>query len=121
MTGFGLLGHLLEMSRGANMSGEISFDQVPLLSAALPLIQQGIGPGAIDRNLESYGHDIQFAEHILPWQQRLLADPQTSGGLLVAVSPESADEVLVCFKQAGFEQASVIGAMKAGRVGVRVL
>jgi selenide,water dikinase len=120
VTGFGLLGHLLEMSRGSNLSGEISFDQVPLLSAALPLIQQGIGPGAIERNLESYGRDIHFADSIVHWQQRLLADPQTSGGLLVAVSPESVDEVLACFNQAGFAQASVIGSMKSGTAGVWV-
>ncbi|OGT16989.1 MAG: selenide, water dikinase SelD [Gallionellales bacterium RIFOXYB12_FULL_54_9] len=120
VTGFGLLGHLLEMSRGSNLSGEIRFDQVPLLSAALPLIQQGIGPGAIERNLESYGRDIHFADNIVHWQQRLLADPQTSGGLLVAVSPESVDEVLACFNQAGFVQASVIGTMKNGTAGVRV-
>jgi selenide,water dikinase len=120
VTGFGLLGHLLEMSRGSNLSGEIEFDRVPLLSAALPLIQQGIGPGAIERNLESYGRDIHFADNILHWQQRLLADPQTSGGLLVAVSPESVDEVLACFNQAGFAQASVIGSMKIGTAGVWV-
>ncbi|MFA6062831.1 MAG: selenide, water dikinase SelD [Gallionella sp.] len=120
VTGFGLLGHLLEMSRGSNLSGEISFDQVPLLSAALPLIQQGLGPGAIERNLESYGRDIHFADNIVHWQQRLLADPQTSGGLLVAVSPESVDEVLACFNQAGFAQASVIGTMKSGAAGVWV-
>jgi selenide,water dikinase len=121
VTGFGLLGHLLEMSRGSNLSGEIEFDRVPLLSAALPLIQQGIGPGAIERNLESYGRDIHFADNIVHWQQRLLADPQTSGGLLVAVSPESVDEVLACFNQAGFAQASVIGTMKSGVAGVWVL
>ena len=120
VTGFGLLGHLLEMSRGSNLSGEIHFDRVPLLSAALPLIQQGIGPGAIERNLESYGRDIHFADNIVHWQQRLLADPQTSGGLLVAVSPESVDEVLACFNQAGFAQASVIGTMKSGESGVWV-
>jgi selenide,water dikinase len=120
VTGFGLLGHLLEMSRGSNLSGEIEFDRVPLLSAALPLIQQGIGPGAIERNLESYGRDIHFADNILHWQQRLLADPQTSGGLLVAVSLESVDEVLACFNQAGFAQASVIGTMKSGTAGVWV-
>jgi len=120
VTGFGLLGHLLEMSRGSSLSGEISFDQVPLLSAALPLIQQGIGPGAIERNLESYGRDIHFADNIVHWQQRLLADPQTSGGLLVAVSPESVDEVLARFNQAGFAQASVIGTMKSGAAGVWV-
>ncbi len=121
VTGFGLLGHLLEMCRGAGLSGEVQFDQVPVLSAALPLVQQGYGPGAIERNMESYGRDVQFAEGVASWQQRLLADAQTSGGLLAAVAPEAADEVLACFRQAGFEQAAVIGRMKQGAAKVRVI
>ncbi|MDO9011151.1 MAG: selenide, water dikinase SelD [Gallionella sp.] len=120
VTGFGLLGHLLEMCRGAGLTGEVQFDQVPVLPAALPLAQQGYGPGAIERNMESYGKDIHFAENLSSWQQRLLADAQTSGGLLVSVAPEAVDEVLACFRQAGFEQAAVIGSMKNGVACVRV-
>lgn len=114
VTGFGLLGHLLEMCRGAGLTGEVNFNQVPILPAALELAQAGYGPGAIERNMESYGSDVQFAEGISSWQQRVLADAQTSGGLLVSVAPEGVDEVLACFEQAGFEQATVIGVMKAG-------
>jgi selenide,water dikinase len=120
VTGFGLLGHLLEMCRGSALTAELSFDQVPVLSSALPLAQQGYGPGAIDRNLSSYGHEVDFAAHLETWQRRLLADPQTSGGLLVAVAAEAADEVLSCFHRAGFEQAAVIGAMKSGAARVSV-
>ena len=120
VTGFGLLGHLLEMCRGSGLTADLRFDQVPVLSSALPLAQQGYGPGAIDRNLASYGHEVDFAEHLETWQQRLLADPQTSGGLLVAVAAEAADEVLSCFHNAGFEQAAVIGAMKSGTARVSV-
>ena len=79
----------------------MKFDQVPVLSEALPLAQQGIGPGAIGRNLASYGHEVDFAPQLPEWQQRLLADPQTSGGLLVAVAPEAADEVLAHFPRSG--------------------
>ena len=120
VTGFGLLGHLLEICRGAGLTGEVQFDQVPILAAALPLARQGYGPGAIERNMESYGKDVCFAEGIEVWQQRLLADAQTSGGLLVSVAPEAADQVLACFRQAGFEQAAVIGGMKSGEASVRV-
>lgn len=120
VTGFGLLGHLLEMCRGAGLAAEVDFAQVPILSEALPLAQQGYGPGAIDRNLASYGHEVDFAAHLQPWQQRLLADAQTSGGLLVAVAAEAADEVLGCFRQAGFEQAAVIGTMRQGAPRVAV-
>ena len=120
VTGFGLLGHLLEMCRGAGLSAEVEFGKVPVLSEALPLAQQGIGPGAIERNLASYGVDADFAAHIAIWQQRLLADAQTSGGLLVSVAPEAADDVLKCFAAAGFTQAAVIGKMREGAARVVV-
>ncbi|HEX5337109.1 MAG TPA: selenide, water dikinase SelD [Gallionella sp.] len=121
VTGFGLLGHLLEMCRGSGLTAEVKFDQVPVLSEALPLAQQGYGPGAIDRNLASYGHEVDFAPSLESWQQRLLADAQTSGGLLVSVAPEAADDVLRSFRDAGFEQATVVGTMRQGegRVAVR--
>ena len=120
VTGFGLLGHLLEMCRGSGLSAELQFDRVPVLSEALPLAQQGYGPGAIDRNLASYGHEVDFAPHMENWQRRVLADAQTSGGLLVAVAPDAVDEVLSAFSKAGFEQAAVIGTMKSGAARVSV-
>jgi selenide, water dikinase len=119
VTGFGLLGHLLEMCRGAGLTAELEFDHIPILSEALPLAQQGYGPGAIDRNLSSYGHEVDFAAHLETWQRRVLADAQTSGGLLVTVAPDAVNEVMSCFHRAGFAQAAVIGTMKSG--GSRVV
>jgi selenide,water dikinase len=86
----------------------------------LPLAQQGYGPGAIDRNLASYGHEVDFAAHLETWQRRVLADAQTSGGLLAAVTPEAVDQVLSAFRDAGFAQAAVIGTMKQGAPRVTV-
>lgn len=120
VTGFGLLGHLLEMCRGSGLGAEVRFDKVPVLPEALPLAQQGIGPGAIDRNLASYGHEVEFAPQLDNWQRRMLADPQTSGGLLVAVAPDGAEKVLSCFQRAGFAQAAEIGTMKLGGPRVEV-
>ncbi len=120
VTGFGLLGHLLEMCRGASLTADVEFNTVPVLSEALALAQQCVGPGAIERNLASYGVDVDFAAHIETWQQRLLADAQTSGGLLVSVAPEAADEVLQCFVAAGFTQAAVIGKMRQGETRIAV-
>jgi len=120
VTGFGLLGHLLEVCRGSGLGAELKFAQVPVLSEALPLAQQGIGPGAIERNLASYGHEVDFAPQLETWQQRLLADAQTSGGLLVSVAPEAADVVLASFRNAGFGQAAVIGTMRQGAARVAV-
>jgi len=120
VTGFGLLGHLLEICRGSILGAAVHFDQVPTLSEALPLVQQGIVAGAIARNLASYGHELDLAPELADWQRQLLADPQTSGGLLAAVAPEAADEVLARFREAGFAQASVIGKMKQGAPRVSV-
>ena len=121
VTGFGLLGHLLEMCRGAGLAAGLQFGQVPVLSEALPLAQQGYGPGAIERNLASYGNEVDFAVHLEIWQRRILADAQTSGGLLVSVAPEAADEVLAMFRSSGFEQAAVIGTMRQGAPHVSVV
>lgn len=120
VTGFGLLGHLLEICRGSGLAADLQFGQVPVLPEALPLAKQGIGPGAIDRNLASYGHEVDFDARLQDWQRRLLADAQTSGGLLVSVAAEAADEVLDCFRRAGFGQAAVIGTMRQGAARVAV-
>lgn len=121
VTGFGLLGHLLEMCHGSELAAALQFDRIPILSEALPLAQQGYGPGAIDRNLDSYGHEVDFAARLETWQRRVLADAQTSGGLLAAVAPDAVDEVLSCFQRAGFAQAAVIGTMKKGAPRVTVI
>jgi selenide,water dikinase len=121
VTGFGLAGHLLEICRGSNLGAEIHFDKIPILSEALPLAQQGYGPGAIDRNLASYGHEIDFSKNIQHWQQRLLADAQTSGGLLVSVDPNAVNEVLSLFHQAELSQVAVVGTMKSGAARITVL
>lgn len=120
VTGFGLLGHLLELCRGSGLAANLEFGRVPVLSGALPLAQQGIGPGAIERNLASYGHEVDFSPQLENWQRRVLADAQTSGGLLVAVAPEGAEEVLSAFRHAGFMQAEIIGTMQRGATRVTV-
>ena len=109
VTGFGLLGHLLEVCRGSGVGADIHMHQVPVWSEALPLVQAGFGPGAIGRNWTSYGEQVVLAEGIEDWQRKLLCDPQTSGGLLVSCSPSAAMSVLEAFHSAGFAQACVIG------------
>ena len=121
VTGFGLLGHMLEICRGSGLGAELKFEQVPVLAAALPLAQQGCGPGATERNLASYAHEVDFDARLQEWQRRLLADVQTSGGLLVSVAAAAADEVLEIFHRGGFEQATVIGSMRQGVPRVSIL
>jgi selenide,water dikinase len=87
VTGFGLLGHLAEMCEGSGLSAEIASDRVPVIASVFSYLWQGCFPGGTQRNWNSYGHKISA----LPDEQRyLLADPQTSGGLLVAVTEEGA-------------------------------
>jgi selenide,water dikinase len=120
VTGFGLLGHLLEICRGSQLSARIEANRLPLLPAAVEFAKQGIGPGAIVRNLASFGDAVAFDAAVPEWQQRIMADAQTSGGLLAAVAPESVNEVLAMFHQQGFTSAGVVGELQAGEPQVRV-
>jgi len=121
VTGFGLAGHLLEICRGAKLSARIDWEAVPCIPEALDLVRQGIATGASARNWGSYAAEVTMPQAHETWQQKLVTDPQTSGGLLVACAPESAGEVLAIFREEGFEDAAVIGAMEAGAPCLRVL
>ena len=114
VTGFGLLGHLLEICRGSALTAEINYAQLPVLPLANELAQQGFITGASDRNWLAYGEHVAVPEGMADWQRKLLADPQTSGGLLVACSAAIADQVLTLFHQSGFDAASIIGLMRTG-------
>ena len=120
VTGFGLLGHLLEVARGSKLKARISMAQVPLLQNVRQLAESGFVTGASERNWAGYGHDVNLAASITPVQKALLTDPQTSGGLLVSCSPAVADQVLAIFTQAGFADAAVIGEMSAGAARIEV-
>jgi selenide,water dikinase len=121
VTGFGLLGHLLELARGAQLAAQLDMAAIPLLPGVLQLAQDGYFTGASGRNWDAYGKDVELAPAITPAQHALLTDPQTSGGLLVSCDPACVDEVLALFAREGFGNASVIGRMQPGapRVTVR--
>ena len=121
ITGFGLLGHLLELARGAKLEAQLDMASIPLLPGVEQLARDGFFTGASGRNWDAYGSDVTLAEGIDPAQQALLTDPQTSGGLLVSVDPSIVDDVLALFAREGFAHAAVVGRMEAGapRVTVR--
>ena len=120
VTGFGLLGHLLELARGAKLAATLEMDRVPLLPGVLQLAQDGFFTGASGRNWDAYGQDVELGAAITPAQRALLTDPQTSGGLLVSCDPASVDEVLALFAREGFSEAAVIGRMGDGAPRVSV-
>jgi selenide,water dikinase len=120
VTGFGLLGHLLELARGAGLSARLDMKSIPLLPGVEQLAHDGFFTGASSRNWDAYGKDVALDAAITPAQRALLTDPQTSGGLLVSIDPGSVDEVLALFKREGFGEAAVIGRMEAGLPRVSV-
>ena len=120
VTGFGLLGHLMEVCKGSGVGAEIHFDSVPLLPRAREFVGAGHMTGASGRNWDSYGGAVRLAEGLDSGVRTLLTDPQTSGGLLVSCSPDSVTEVLSVFLQQGFSHVSVIGEIGEGMPEIRV-
>jgi selenide,water dikinase len=109
VTGFGLLGHGLEMARGSRLKIVLRADDVPLLSQAAVLAQHGFVTGASHRNWASYGSEVQLPANMSEWQRHLLTDPQTSGGLLIAVAPERGQSILGTIRDAGYPSACIVG------------
>jgi len=120
VTGFGLLGHLLELARGAQLEAHLTMADIPLLPGVEQLAHDGHFTGASGRNWEAYGKDVQLGAGVSQAQHSLLTDPQTSGGLLVSCDAGSVDEVLALFHREGFGEAAVIGRMAEGAARVVV-
>lgn len=120
VTGFGLLGHALEMARGSNLALVVRAADLPLLSNAGSLAQQRFITGASERNWASYGEAIVLPAEFPEWQRHVLTDPQTSGGLLIACAPDLAAGVLHTIIDAGYPHARLIGHAQAGAASVTV-
>jgi selenide, water dikinase len=120
VTGFGLLGHAIEIARGSGLRVNVEFAKLPVLDGVSELAKAGFITGASGRNWASYGSGVTLFDGCADWQQAILTDPQTSGGLLVACAPDAVDEILAVFHRQGFGHASVIGSLAAGQAGVSV-
>ena len=108
VTGFALLGHAWEMARASNVSIEIDAGAVPLLEGALELASAGVVTGADKTNREYVGDDISIAETVSQEMRRLLYDPQTAGGMLIATSADRADELLERLRE-NYPRAAEVG------------
>lgn len=117
VTGFGLLGHALEMARGAGVS--ITLDAVPpILPGVDALLAAGLRTGASGRNWAAYGHDVEGLDEGA--RRDLLTDPQTSGGLLISMAGDQAEALLDLARADGFDRAAIVGRVVGGPAGVRV-
>ncbi|HTE24743.1 selenide, water dikinase SelD [Flavitalea sp.] len=101
VTGFGLLGHLSEMCEGSGLAAVIGFDKIPVIESLQGYLAQNCVPGGAVRNWKSYGHKVNTLSDD---KRNILSDPQTSGGLLVAVSDEYATEFEQILKELGFPE-----------------
>jgi selenide,water dikinase len=119
VTGFGLLGHALEMARGAGLTVELTASP-PLLDGVAPLLVEGVRTGASGRNWASYGEAVDLPEPLVGARD-LLTDPQTSGGLLIAVAEAQVEAVLTLARRDGFDRAAVVGRVVEGSARVRVV
>lgn len=120
VTGFGLLGHALELARGSRLTARITYSQVPVLPGVRELALAGLVTGAGARNWAGYGSGVELFDGCSAWQKAVLTDPQTSGGLLVTCAPEAEAEVLALFRAEGFEQACRVGWLDDGPARVVV-
>jgi selenide,water dikinase len=102
VTGFGLLGHLTEMCEGSHVSATIEFDKIPRIASLPDYLSQKCIPGGTGRNWASYGHKVGF---LTEEQRYILADPQTSGGLLIAAAPEAVEEVAGILRAQGLPES----------------
>ncbi len=120
VTGFGLLGHALEMACGSSLTVTLNAADVPLFTQAAQLAQNGHVTGASTRNWSSYGDTVELPEGLPDWQRNLLVDPQTSGGLLISCAADKATAILETIQRAGYASARVVGHTEAGPPRVRV-
>ena len=113
VTGFGLFGHALEMASGAGVTVRLRLDDVPLLDEAQSLVQAAYFTGASERNWSSYQDAVDLPVGLEDWRRRLLTDPQTSGGLLVACDADAAPAICSRIRE-GDPRAAIIGSVERG-------
>ncbi|MET0483890.1 MAG: selenide, water dikinase SelD [Aestuariivirgaceae bacterium] len=120
VTGFGLLGHGLEMARASNLRLMIELAAVPMLQQTAALARDSFVTGASHRNWASYGAEVTFDTAIDDWRRHILTDPQTSGGLLLSCAAEEAATLLRRIVAAGYSGARIIGRAESGPPGITV-
>lgn len=114
VTGFGLAGHLFNMLSSKGLSAEIYTKRLPVIPGALEYAEEGFVPGGGYRNRKLYTPQIGGLDEISPAEAELLFDPQTSGGLLLAVHPEESEMILAACRASGWHDAAAIGRLIRG-------
>ena len=112
ITGYGLLGHLFEMCKASNLSAKINFNKLPLIQGTYELAQQKFIPGGTKKNLDYISSEVNFSKDISQEEKYLMADSQTSGGLLISVSKDKAKDLQNLLIKNGCLSNTIIGEME---------
>ena len=117
VTGFGFLGHACEMIQRGEVGLVIDHSTVPILPKAIEFAQTGLIPAGTYRNRDFRSAMVKFASGVPDWISDVLFDPQTSGGLLISVSPEKTENLVGMLRTAGYTRASIVGEMVTNHAG----
>jgi selenide, water dikinase len=122
VTGFGFLGHALEMIEGSETGMQIRAASVPCFPGLRPLVEEGIIPGGLIRNRKFREKQIEIGPNCPDWLVDVLFDPQTAGGLLMALPEADAADLLARMREAGIAEAAIVGEVTSAPKGkIRVL
>jgi selenide,water dikinase len=121
VTGFGFLGHCLDMVSSSDMDVEILSSKIPSMEGALEMAAMGMVPAGAYSNRDHFSSRVKMGEHVKLEIQDLLYDPQTSGGLLLAVDPPREGELIKTLREIGFTESELVGRFKEGAGSARVI
>jgi selenide, water dikinase len=121
ITGFGLAGHCYEMVKGSQVTMEFSMDRIPIMREALEMYKKGVTTGVNAYNRELVAGSVRFERDLPPWHKEIVYDPQTSGGLLVALPESQGESLLKALQAAGVGWASMVGQVKPLRDSTHLL
>jgi selenide, water dikinase len=109
ITGFGFLGHACQLAENSRLGIKIASGAIPFFPEVKELVEQKVYPGGLNRNREFYGKKVEFSRQVPDYMRDILFDPQTSGGLLISVSPDKVDSLMGKLKKAGISEAAIVG------------
>ncbi len=118
ITGFGFLGHIIQLAKNSNVGLAIDSKSVPYFSEAKSYAESGYLPGGLTRNHDFYSPDVIFSDNVPQFLRNILFDPQTSGGLLICVSAGKVRKLINTLNRSGKTEAVIVGKVVAGRQGV---
>ena len=121
ITGYGLIGHLMEMCKGSKLSAKIEFNSIPFIKGTFELAQNGIIPGGTKKNLNFYIQDLSWESYISKFQLHMLSDAQTSGGLLMSIPEKKAPKLVQRLNEAGTLSAAIIGQIYNSNTNIHIL